>query len=123
MTPSTLVFVYGTLRSGGSNHFRMAGADFVANATVHGTLYQASWYPGLVRDPGGIPVFGEIFRVSPSHLNALDEYEGPEYHRVPTTALSTQGQTFEVEVWEWIMPVDGLKKIPSGDWLRAIGDA
>ena len=28
------VFVYGTLRRGGSNHFRMAGAEFIAAGTI-----------------------------------------------------------------------------------------
>ena len=31
---SQLVFVYGTLRRGGSNHFRLAAAEFVSEATV-----------------------------------------------------------------------------------------
>ncbi len=117
--PPSSILVYGTLRRGGSNHFRMEGADFVASASVRGTLYKVGWYPGLVLDPQGNAITGDVFSVSSDHLTALDEYEGPEYHRVSTTALTSDGRTIDVDVWEWILPVDGLQPIPSGDWLQA----
>ncbi len=40
-----MVFVYGTLRRGGSNHFRMEGAEFLSAATVNGRLYRSFYQP------------------------------------------------------------------------------
>ena len=128
-TGSELVFVYGTLRRGGSNAFRMDGAEFVGPATVSGALYRISWYPGLVLDGDG-RVSGEVYRVGPELLRALDEFEGlaageiegSEYRRVKVEAdAGRHPDEKRVEVWiyEWTGPVDGKNWIKSGDWLDA----
>jgi gamma-glutamylcyclotransferase (GGCT)/AIG2-like uncharacterized protein YtfP len=117
------VFVYGTLRRGGSNHFRMAGAVFSGPAVVPGRLYQIDWYPGLVIDPAGDPVQGEVYEVGAAQLAALDEFEGvsaaevegSEYRRVQTLATLPDGSTTTVWVWEWIGPVDETRRM--SDWL------
>ena len=118
-----LVFVYGTLRRGASNHWRMAGAEFVAEGTVEGKIYRIDWYPGMVLG-GGSHVMGEVFAVTPEQLAGLDEFEGvsaaetdgSEYRRVETV-VATDGEAIEAWVWEWIGPVDGAKLVSSGDWL------
>lgn len=115
------VFVYGTLRRGGSNAFRMDGAEFVAEATVRGKLYPISWYPGVVLDAEAAPVKGDIFRVSAEQLAALDAFEGPEYHRVETEAVTAAGECLTAWIWEWAMPVDGRDAIAGGDWLEHSG--
>ncbi len=51
-----MVFVYGTLRQGASNHFRLEGATTLGEAWVLGQLYRIDWYPGLLLDDDGIPV-------------------------------------------------------------------
>ena len=122
-----LVFVYGTLRRGASNHWRMDGAEFVAAGTVGGSIYRIDWYPGMVLG-GGSRVMGEVFAVTPDQLAALDEFEGVsaaetdgcEYRRVKTV-VATDGGAIEAWVWEWIGPVDQSKLVSSGDWLAADG--
>jgi len=117
------VFVYGTLRREGSNHFRMEGSSFLGEATVRGRLYKIDWYPGLVLDPAGDPVPGEVFEVGPEQLAALDEFEGvsaaevegSEYRRVETIAQLESGP-MTVGVWEWIGPVKEADRIR--DWLE-----
>ena len=49
---STLVFVYGTRKRGGSNHHYLAGQTLIGTArTVAGfTLYSLGDYPGLVAE-------------------------------------------------------------------------
>jgi gamma-glutamylcyclotransferase (GGCT)/AIG2-like uncharacterized protein YtfP len=116
------VFVYGTLRRNGSNHFRMEGGSFLGEATVRGRLYKIDWYPGLVLDSEGDPIPGEIFEVGPEQLAALDEFEGvsaaevegSEYRRVEAVAQLRQGP-MTVWVWEWIGSVDEDCRI--GEWL------
>jgi len=121
-----LVFVYGTLRKGGSNHFRMEETEFVADGTVSGRLYAIDWYPGLILDPAGDPIIGEVYAVGTARLKALDEFEGvsanefqnSEYRRVKTMFLPREGDPFEAWVWEWLGPVNEGTRIPHGDWLR-----
>lgn len=121
-----LVFVYGTLRRGGSNHFRMAGADFIADGTIMGRMYRIDWYPGLVLDPAGDEIRGEIYSVGPEQLSALDVFEGvsagevdgSEYRRVQTTVVKQDSQILTAWVWEWLGMVDESQHISDGDWLK-----
>lgn len=119
-----LVFVYGTLRRGGSNHFRMGGADPVADGVVRGKIYHIAWYPGLVLGHEG-EVKGEIHAVEPAHLAELDAFEGlsageiggSEYRRVKTTVFRADGGTTQAWVWEWIGPFDEGRLVAEGDWF------
>lgn len=112
-----LVFVYGTLRRGASNHFRMAEAEFVSVGTVNGRLYQINWYPGLVLDAAADRVVGEIYQVSTSVMEELDLFEGAEYRRLQTQVLMSDGETVSASIWEWLGRVDESRCIKSGDWL------
>ena len=116
-----LVFVYGTLRRGGSNHFRMAEAEFVESGSLRGRLYRIDWYPGLVVDSAGDEIFGDVFRVTPGQLAVLDEFEGHEYRRIRATVRTPYGVPMQAWIWEWLMPVDEGQRITSGDWLQENG--
>lgn len=114
-----MVFVYGTLRRGGSNNFRMADSHFVAEGKVRGRLYRIDWYPGFVVDENAGPVVGEIFMVSVETMAALDEFEGSEYRRVKVAVeLVDQGDSFTAEtwIWEWLGETREDQRIVS-DWL------
>jgi gamma-glutamylcyclotransferase (GGCT)/AIG2-like uncharacterized protein YtfP len=84
-----LVFVYGTLKRGGSNHAQIAGQLCLGPArTAPGfTLYSLDEYPGLVADPADRSgVSGELWSVDSAALARLDAFEGLEeglYARVP----------------------------------------
>lgn len=123
-----LVFVYGTLRRGGSNAFRMDGADFVGKAKVEGKLHVITWYPGLIPGSDLGWVIGEVYRVGPEQMKALDEFEGlsageiegSEYRRIKVPAWidgASGEEAGQVWIYEWKGPVDAAKRIPSGDWL------
>ncbi len=121
-----IVFVYGTLRRGGSNHFRLAGAEFVSAATVTGRLYRIDWYPGLVLDETGDEIRGEAYRVDAELLAALDlfeglsagEIQGSEYRRVCIPVVRQDSRTLTAWVWEWLGITDESQRIPDGDWLK-----
>lgn len=74
-----LVFVYGTLKRGGSNHHWMTGQRFLGDARLapgH-ALYSLGDYPGLVAEPGATErVRGELWAVDEAGLAGLDELEG-----------------------------------------------
>jgi gamma-glutamylcyclotransferase (GGCT)/AIG2-like uncharacterized protein YtfP len=119
--PCDKVFVYGTLRRGGSNHFRMEGAEFMTAATVRARLYRIDWYPGLVLDDAGDDVIGEIYQVSERLMKQLDAFEGPEYHRVMVEVKCAGDHRSPVAawIWEWMEPVDETRRITGGDWLSS----
>ncbi|WP_367873567.1 gamma-glutamylcyclotransferase [Luteolibacter sp. Populi] len=123
-----LVFVYGTLRRRGSNGFRLKGAKFVGRGMVVGKLYTITWYPGLVRG-GRELVTGDVFRVKPEQMLALDafeglsagEVEGSEYRRLKVECIietPTMNDAALVWAYEWTGPVDESRRIPSGDWIE-----
>ena len=121
-----LVFVYGTLRRGGSNHFRMAGAEFVSPGTITGRMYRIDWYPGLVLDDAGDEIHGEVYSVGPDLLSALDVFEGlsagevqgSEYRRVQAPVVRQDSQTLTAWVWEWLGITHESQRITDGDWLK-----
>lgn len=120
-SPGGLVFVYGTLRDGGSNHFRMAGAEFVMAGVVRGRLYGIDWYPGFVADDSAGMVSGEVYRVGAEMLRELDDFEGSDYRRVRIEVrCGGDGRPpLEAWVWEWTGAVEETRRIVHGDWLAA----
>jgi gamma-glutamylcyclotransferase (GGCT)/AIG2-like uncharacterized protein YtfP len=121
-----LVFVYGTLRRGGSNDFRMAGAEFITAGTVAGRIYRIDWYPGLVLDDAGDEIHGEVYAVDEELLADLDlfeglsagEIEGSEYRRVPATVVCKDSRILTAWVWEWLGITDESQRLHDGDWLK-----
>jgi gamma-glutamylaminecyclotransferase len=76
---STLLFVYGTLKRGCSNHGQLADQTFVGDAqTVGGfQLYDLGGYPCIVADPDDHDgVTGEVWAVDDTALARLDRFEG-----------------------------------------------
>ncbi len=118
------VFVYGTLRKSGSNHFRMAGTEFVGSGKISGRMFRIDWYPALVSG-GGTFVLGELYLVSDETLSALDLFEGitpdatepREYRRVKIPVALESGETRDAWVWEWIGSLENAEPLDGEDWL------
>jgi gamma-glutamylaminecyclotransferase len=73
------LFVYGTLKRGGSNHRFLAGEKFVAEARLRSgyRMFDVGGHPGLVPDPSATyEIEGELWSVSDSALATLDDFEG-----------------------------------------------
>ena len=119
-----VVFVYGTLRRGGSNHFRMANSLFVAQGKVRGRLYRIDWYPGFVADENAGPVVGEFFMANAETIAALDEFEGSEYRKVKIAVEVKEeaGVVSKVQawIWEWLGETSESQRIVGGDWLGEV---
>lgn len=120
---SDWLFVYGALRKGASNDWRMKNARWLGPAEVGGTLVKVDWYPGLVLGDGG-SVIGEVYEVGPDLLRELDEFEGigadernGEYHRV-RSRVSLAGEITEVWIYEWLKGIEDYEIVKSGDWLK-----
>lgn len=75
-----LLFVYGSLKRGYSNHHRLGGRFVAAAATAAKyRLLDLGQYPGMVRDADGLRVQGEIWDVA--DFESLDAFEGMHYAR------------------------------------------
>ncbi len=122
-----IVFLYGTLRKNCSNHFRMAGAEFLGAGSVDGKIYKVGWYPALICGIEG-KVRGEVYSVSKDLLIRLDRFEGiysqskhaHEYHRIrQDVSMDDQGSK-QAWLWEWF-PKGNAKPgalLKDGDWLN-----
>ena len=122
MSEKQLLFVYGTLREGASNAWRVKEANRLGLADVEGILIKVDWYPGLILGNGG-RVVGDVYEVGVELLHALDAFEGiggdqcrGEYRRVKVEGLM-DGETVELWVYEWLKGVEGYEVI-EGDWLK-----
>ena len=123
------VFVYGTLRKGGSNHFRMDGAEFVGLGSVMGAIYLIDSNPDLVfpalKLEADSRVVGEFYHVSEAQLVELDAFEGIsehyeepyEYRRMMVSVELESGELMPTWVWVWNSCLDGILPLQEGDWL------
>lgn len=127
-SPARCVFVYGTLRRGGSNDITrlLPAPRFVGPAQIQGTLYHLGGYPGLVLGDGGA-VVGEVYAIEPgleSHLDGIEEIHGrpdDEYFKRKVRLL-VDGDPVDCLVYE-INPdrLTAAPRIDSGDWILQAG--
>ena len=86
----TLLFVYGTLRRGGPNHPRLAGARLVGEGTtVERLALFVGDFPYLAAAPAVHRVRGEVYAVDAALLAAIDRLEGHPtwYERRPVAVV------------------------------------
>ena len=127
---ASYVAVYGTLRAGATNDIASLrpGIVMAGRTTLHGTLYDLGWYPGL-RLQGQQPVLAEVYPLDPVLERVLDAYEGVwpmdtgEYTKRVISAdvqlASGDVQQLQVLVYE-AQPeaVAHLQAIETSDWLH-----
>jgi gamma-glutamylcyclotransferase (GGCT)/AIG2-like uncharacterized protein YtfP len=123
MNPSdTVLFIYGTLKRGCSNHRFLADQNFLGLArTVAGfRLFDLGGYPGIAAhrdDRDG--VVGELWSVDPEALERLDRFEGVHeglYRREPI-ALQTPSIDRSVQAYIPALPVHGHADVGS-EWIE-----
>jgi gamma-glutamylaminecyclotransferase len=113
-----LIFVYGTLKHGGSNHGYMRDQRFIGEALTapHFRLYDLGGYPGMVADENqGLNIQGEVWEVDAEALKRLDELEdieGGEYAREVIPMLAPYDDT-AIEGYRFLLPVTGYRDIGS----------
>ncbi len=111
-----LLFVYGTLKRGCSNHGQLAGQTFVIEArTMPGfALFDFGGFPAIAAvedDHEGVS--GEIWEVDEAGMQRLDEFEGvPQglYRRAPIT-LQPPAAGFAVETYFPAQSIAGRHRI------------
>jgi len=119
---TTLLFVYGTLKRGCSNHHRLADQIYVGPARTRPgfTLYDLGGYPGIVAAAPDAPgVVGEVWSVDAQGLSALDAFEGlPEglYRREPLELQSPYDRQ-QVEAYVYAREISG-RPIIGSEWTE-----
>jgi gamma-glutamylaminecyclotransferase len=114
---ATTLFVYGSLRRGGSDHHRLEGAEDLGPARTAPAyrLLSLGAYPGLVDGDG--EVAGELWRVDAAKLAELDDYEDhPSLYRRSLVRLD-DGRAVEAYLY---LGADAAEAevVAGGDWLR-----
>jgi len=122
--PPRCVFVYGTLRRGGSNDITrlQPAARYLGTARVAGVLYHLGAYPGMTLGGDGW-VQGEVYAIEPALEAQLDEIEGlgadpmDEYAK-REVVVDVDGRALPCLVYE-INPrcIVAAPCIAHGDWL------
>ncbi len=125
---TALLFVYGTLQRGGTNHAHLQGGLQHGHARLRGPweLIALEDYPGLVEAPGRTgAIWGEVWEVTEAHLSALDEFEGlPEglYRRERVTVEAVENSS-EYEAWTYIYARSSEGRARVGDrWSLGLGE-
>jgi gamma-glutamylaminecyclotransferase len=119
---STLLFVYGTLKRGCSNHHHLADQSFVGLArTVAGyRLYDLGGYPTIQPNPNDRDgVVGEVWSVDDAALERLDRFEGVHeglYRREPFPLAGGFAEQ-KAQAYVSVLPVTGRDDIGS-EWIE-----
>lgn len=122
-TERRLVFVYGTLKRGGSNHRYMDGQTFCGEArTMPGfSLINLGDYPGIVLDPNDQDgVTGELWSVDEACLEHLDILEGVKegLYRRARIALVSPSPDHPVITYFYALDPSRRMRVPGGVWIE-----
>jgi gamma-glutamylaminecyclotransferase len=115
-----LVFVYGSMKRGGTEHAALAGSSYLGKVATEATfeLIDMGGLPGLTTG-GSVSVQGELYAVSERVLANLDELEDhPDtFHR--SVLVLSDGR----EVLGYVLPPTqavGFPRLSSGTWNEVL---
>ncbi|MBW3697449.1 gamma-glutamylcyclotransferase [Vibrio sp. T187] len=111
-----LVFVYGTLRCGESNHHYLSDSELLGSfqSEPHFSLFDLGAYPAVVE--GKKSVLGEVYLINDDVLAELDKLED-----VPVEYRREQIKTPFGLAWIYLYQDSNLtQEIHSGDWCQRI---
>lgn len=117
------VFVYGSLMSGMPNDHFLAVSEFLGPAEVADgkfTMLDLDRFPGLVLDPDGGTVQGELYAVDSLVLARLDRLEGhPHFYCRRPVRVLCDGQVRKATVYVLRSALQGDRQpVPDNDWRR-----
>lgn len=118
-----LVFVYGTLKKGFSNHRLLAKSKLLGRAqTVGKYAMYSTGVPIVVKDESVSPIIGELYRIDEITLVYLDSLEGhPDWYRREEVdiLLDTDGDRQMIEkAWIYFNRDKRGSLVASGEYLK-----
>jgi gamma-glutamylaminecyclotransferase len=119
---NTLLFVYGTLKRGCSNHAQLAGQTYVGPARTQPgyRLFDLGGYPGIVVMPEDREgVTGEIWSVAADALQRLDAFEGVHEGLYRREAIQLQAPYADQKIQAYVsaLPIIGRQEVGS-TWVE-----
>ena len=120
---STLVFVYGTLKRGLSNHRWLRGQTFLGEARTvpRYRMFDLGGYPGMVLEEGedGGAIEGEVWEVDEKGLRGLDKLEGVAEGEYAFETVRLEGKWVQEEVkgYLYLRSVKGCPEV-KGRWVE-----
>lgn len=120
MTAGFHLFVYGTLLRAGGNAHVLAGASFVRQAAVDGTLYDIEGRHPALMLYGSTRVHGEIWRCPADLLERLDAFEAVAEGLFRRVGVAVEGTA----CWTYVAGprlarrLTPDRRIPGGAWLE-----
>lgn len=119
MEQNHLVFVYGTLRNGHSNHHLLKEAYCygIGSTEASYAMYHIGGYPYVTSSEARYPIVGELYAVDDDTLGALDSMEGhPRYYERRETNVMVCDNHYIA--WMYFRDPPGLL-MQSGDYNEA----
>jgi len=114
------VFVYGSLMTGLHNHHYLAEARRSGEATIAAgkfAMISLGAFPGLILDPQGATVPGELYDVDGDTLAELDRLEGhPRCYRRRLVYVTCEGNPVTALVYVLNSPRFQETLVPDNDW-------
>lgn len=127
MNKGDLLFVYGTLRKGGSADLsRNPNASFIDSDRINAKLYSIGWFPGILAgdttekfDETQPYVVGDVFLLNDATIkDQLDAYEGYPSLYDRRQVITENGHTVWVYTYNGSVSEDS--RIKDGDWLGCL---
>lgn len=116
-----LVFVYGSLRRGGTNHYMLAESNFLGRYLTEPryTMFRLGQFPAVVAR-GDTAIAGEIYRISDEAFALLDEL-----NCYPTVFSRQLIHSPAGEIWIYLYNrlVGTKDMVAHGDWLRYLEES
>ncbi|HEX4150329.1 MAG TPA: gamma-glutamylcyclotransferase family protein [Pirellulales bacterium] len=117
-----LVFVYGSLKRGQSNHDLLAQAEFLSHCQTQPqfALFDLGDYPALVRDAAAPQaIAGELYRASAALLARLDRLEdnGRLYQRELLLVRSVDDdRSWQAWAYLYLGQLENSRRWPLASW-------
>ena len=119
---SHIIFVYGTLMKGESNHYYIENQQYLGKAAIHGyNLYNLGHYPGIrPSEHKTRTVYGELYSIDDNALKEVNrlEGEGSLYLLRQTEAQTEDGKTVTAGIYVYNHETNEEKLIEGGDWKQ-----
>lgn len=119
------IFVYGTLREGGANHYFLTKAKcLLKQAWTHGALFDTNHGYPVMKQDNTKKVIGEVYEISESDLTLIDDLEGYEwngtnnlYERIALNVYNDKDQSVKAITYITGRSLSNAsEEIAFGDW-------
>ena len=123
-----ILFVYGSLKRGFSNHAYLDGQQFLGEGTTppNYRVFDCGGYPGAIEavgsGPGGYIIRGELWDIGQACLERIDWLEGIDsglYVRGSCWVWTEDGANREAIIYLYAGLVDDLEET-GPDWPRTL---